>query len=172
MDLIPINIIIGDINVRDINYEELPQIHKLLNEKSGTKTVLGKEENFGFEEIKERYLESLSSVSDFFLGVYLEEDMIGIIKGRFENRSCTEVWFLTYILGIKHRENEVGKNILGEVESWFRENYSICRFCVLTYEDNNIMKFWNQNGYNLLRKTKIKHEGENGLVVILEKFGE
>ncbi|KMT21531.1 GNAT family N-acetyltransferase [Clostridium cylindrosporum] len=170
MSLIPVNIIIGEITVRDIIYEELPQIHRLLNESDETKALLGKKESFQFEEIKERYLESLSSVSDFFLGVYLKEEIIGILKGRFENRSCTEVWFLTYVLSERYRKRGFGSKILSGVEEWFGEYYSIYRFCVLAYEDNsNAMEFWNKNNYKLLRRTNIKHPSKTGAVVILEK---
>lgn len=172
MILIPVNIKIGSITIRDISYKELPEIHMLLNESHETKVLLGKKEKFQFEEVKERYLESLSSISDFFLGIYLDEKIIGIIKGRFENRSCTEVWFLTYVLGEKHRGNGIGSNVLKELEKWFGEFYSIYTFCIFAYEDNaRSLNFWNKNNYKILRKTKIKHEANSGSVIILEKRG-
>ena len=134
MSLIPINIVIGNIIIKDINYEELSQIHILLNESNETSDILGKEDNFELDEIKERFLESLSSVSDFFLGIYLNENIIGIIKGRFENRSCTEVWFLTYMLSKDYRGRGVGSKILNNLENWFKDYYCFCKFCVLSFE--------------------------------------
>ncbi len=170
MSLIPINIVIGNIIIKDINYEELSQIHILLNESNETSDILGKEDNFELDEIKERFLESLSSVSDFFLGIYLNENIIGIIKGRFENRSCTEVWFLTYMLSKDYRGRGVGSKILNNLENWFKDNYCICKFCVLSYEESTkSINFWNKNGYEFLRKTKIKHSVKSGAVIILEK---
>lgn len=170
MYLIPINIKVEDITIKDIDYEELSQIQALLNESKDMKELLGKKERFQLEEIKERYLESLSSISDFFLGVYLENKMIGIIKGRFENRSYTEVWFLTYVLGEKYRDSGRGSLILKELETWFETFYSIGAFYVFAYENNKrAMNFWSKNKYILLRKTKIKHQSQLGSVVILEK---
>ncbi|MEF9934603.1 MAG: GNAT family N-acetyltransferase [Clostridium sp.] len=167
------NIKLGDIVVKDIIYEDLPKIHSLLNESDDTKSLLGKKESLQFDEVKERFLESLSSVSDFFLGIYKENNIIGIIKGRFENKSNTELWILTYLLGESYREKGIGTDTLKEVEKWFDENYSVHRFCVFAYEDRNrAINFWNKNGYQFLRKTKIKHPINSGAVVILEKRGE
>ncbi|MEG0371259.1 MAG: GNAT family N-acetyltransferase [Clostridium sp.] len=171
--MIPVNIKLGDIIVRDISYEELPEIHSLLNESDETKLLLGKKESFQFEEVRERFLESLSSVLDFFLGIYFRGEIIGIIKGRFENKSSTEIWILTFLLGESYRKKGIGSCTLDGVEKWFSEYYSIGKFCVLAYEDNNkAMKFWKKNNYRLLRKTNIKHPSEKGIVVILEKKGD
>ncbi|MEF9952340.1 MAG: GNAT family N-acetyltransferase [Clostridium sp.] len=167
------NIRLGDIIVRDIIYEDLPKIHSLLNESDDTKSLLGKKESLQFDEVRERFLESLSSVSDFFLGIYKDSEIIGIIKGRFENKSSTELWILTFLLGENYREIGIGTLILKGVEKWFYNNYSIYRFCVFAYEDRiRAINFWNKNGYKLLRKTKIKHPLNAGAVVILDKRGD
>lgn len=159
-----------DITVRDIGFEELSKLQTLLNESKDMKMLLGKNEKFQFEEIKERYLESLSSISDFFLGVYLKEEIIGIIKGRFENRSYTEVWFLTYVLGEKYRNIGIGSGVLRNLEIWFKKFYSVGAFYVFAYEDNKrAMNFWSKNKYDFVRRTKISYQVHLGPVVILKK---
>jgi hypothetical protein len=168
--MIPVSILIDDIIVKNIEANELEAVLVCINESEDNYMALGREDQMDFVEIQQRYLESLMNSLEFFCGVYLKNKLIGIIKGRIENKIEKELWILSYLFLKEYREKGIGKKVLLGFEEHFLFNYSINKFCILIMENNNEgQKFWTNNGYIISRITKATNLNCVSEMVILEK---
>jgi ribosomal protein S18 acetylase RimI-like enzyme len=161
MRLLPVNIEIEDYMIKNIDIKDLPKVLVCVNQDEESIKSLGRGNEFTIEDIKQRYMETLVSTLDFFCGIYHKGDLIGIMKGRIENKNKIELWILSYILLIEYRNNSIGSNVLGAFENYFYYNFSIDNIFVLTTE-NNIrgQKFWIKNNYE--KKRVINNMLDNG----------
>lgn len=168
--MIPVNISIDDITIKNIEINELMNILNCINESQSNCIALGRDDLMNYHEIEERYLESLMNSLEFFCGIYLNNKLIGLIKGRIENKIEKELWILSYLFLKEYREKGNGTKVLKNFEKHFHFNYCINKFCILIMENNEQgQKFWTKNGYTVTRITKaigIKNKSE---MVILEK---
>ena len=169
-NLIPVKISVNDIEIRNIEKSELNEVLLCVNESEDSFSVLGRTKPFTYNDIEQRYLETLISSLEFFCGVYLNGSIIGIIKGRIESKNCNELWILSFLLSGKYRGKGMGSNVLEAFENYFLHNYSIEKFCVLTYENNKRShEFWKKNNYKLARITKTSNEVELSMVIFEKK---
>lgn len=170
--MIPINICNNDIIIKNIEANELKQVLECVNESADNYKALGRDKPMTCDEIEQRYLESLMNSLEFFCGIYLNNKIIGIIKGRIENKNDRELWLLSYLFLEKYRKMGNGTKVLKIFEEYFLDNYSINKFCILIMENNeNAQSFWAKNGYLLTRVTKLAEKNNFSEMVILEKKG-
>jgi ribosomal protein S18 acetylase RimI-like enzyme len=161
MRLLPVNIEIEDYMIKNIDIKDLPKVLVCVNQDEESIKSLGRGNEFTIEDIKQRYMETLVSTLDFFCGIYYKKDLIGILKGRIENKNIRELWILSYILLKEYRNNEIGSSILSEFEKYFFYSFSIDSIFVLTTENNlRGQKFWIKNQYE--KKRIINNMMDNG----------
>jgi ribosomal protein S18 acetylase RimI-like enzyme len=159
--MLPVNIEIEDYIIKNIDTRDIPKVLLCVNQDEESFMSLGRGDEFTIEDIKQRYMETLVSTLDFFCGIYYRKDLIGILKGRIENKNTIELWILSYILLKEYRSNEIGTDILNEFEKYFFYNYSIDNIFVLTTENNSKgHSFWVKNQYE--KKRVINNMMDNG----------
>ncbi|SKA94453.1 Acetyltransferase (GNAT) domain-containing protein [Caloramator quimbayensis] len=153
--MIPIKIIKNDYVIRNIKLEELNEALNCINRSEESYKTLGRDNYLTFDDIMQRYLETLTNSLEFFCGVYIEEKLIGIIKGRIENNIQKELWLMSIIVLEKYRMKGFGTSIIKDIEEFFIKNYSVKVFCALVVDDNISGKyFWNKNDYKMVRTIK------------------
>jgi ribosomal protein S18 acetylase RimI-like enzyme len=168
--MIPINIMRNNIRIKNIEADELGLVLLCINETPDNYMALGRDVMMSIDEIEQRYLESLINSLEFFCGIYKDSGLIGIIKGRIENRNEKELWILSYIFLKEYRTKGYGTKVLGFVEEYFKQDYSMNKFCVLIMENNETgLKFWSKNRYYITRITKANNIKNNSDMVILQK---
>lgn len=168
--MIPVNITINDIVVKSIEADELKTVLILVNESEDNQLALGRENPMNYYEIEQRYLETLMNSLEFFCGIYLNNKLIGIIKGRIENKTEKELWILSYLFIKEYRNKGMGSEILKLFEEHFQFKYYINKFCILIMENNEQgQKFWERNAYSITRITKAINFNNVSEMVILEK---
>jgi GNAT superfamily N-acetyltransferase len=168
--MIPVSILIDDIEIRNIEADELSAVLGCVNESEDNFMALGRDYQMDYAEIEQRYLESLMNSLEFFCGIYLKNKQIGIIKGRIENKNETELWILSYLFLKGYRGKGIGKKVLQSFEEHFQFNYSINKFCILIMENNSQgLRFWTNNNYIVSRITKATNLNSISKMVILEK---
>jgi GNAT superfamily N-acetyltransferase len=168
--LIPVKINVDDIVIKNIESHELKDVLKCINQSSDNFKLLGRDTAFTCEDLRQRYLETLISSLEFFCGIYINNQVIGIIKGRIENKSSSELWILSMLLLEEYRGNGIGTRALKAFENYFHQNFSIEKYCVLIMEGNiRGQRFWNRNSYKLARITKSVIGFSEKDMIILEK---
>lgn len=169
--MIPIRFQVDDIEIRNIESSDFYGVLDCINNSTEDLNALGRNEKFTYDDIKMRYVETLVNSLEFFCGMYYREKIIGIIKGRIENKGTSgEVWILSYILEEDFRNQGIGTKVLLKFENYFIDKFAINTFNVLVMEKNLLgQTFWLRNGYCFKRITKsINDKNDNGMI-ILEK---
>lgn len=168
--MMPINILVDDIVIRNLENNELFDAYKCIDQNEENFRILGRTSKFSFDDIKQRYLETLINSLEFFCGVFYKDNIIGIIKGRMEVESQKELCLLSFILLEEFRGNGIGSKILLTFEDYFYINFSVNKFCaMIMYNNNKINKFWIKNGYEIKRVTKSTGSDFSIGMMILEK---
>lgn len=169
--VIPVKISFNDINIKNIELTELNIVLTCINESENNYGALGRNNPMTYNEIEQRYIESLMNSLEYFCGIYLDNTLIGIIKGRIENKNEKELWILSYLFFKKYRSSGNGTKILKCFEEHFYYNYSIKKFCILIMENNEQgQKFWTKNEYKIARITKAANLNKISEMMILEKI--
>lgn len=171
--MIPINIDCGGIVVRNIEMNELDLVLDCVNESSDNLQALGRKSEISIEDLKQRYIETLINSMEFFCGIYQNNVMIGIIKGRIENKNPKELCILSFVLLKKYRRKGMGSRVIGCFEKYFESNYSIKNFCAMVMKDNLVaQRFWVKNHYKLTRITQgVTLKEEMGISIFEKKGG-
>jgi len=153
--LLLINIASNDFKVKNISLSDLVDVLNFINEDSDNLLSIGYDKKINLEFIKEKYMESLVDPLEFFCGIYKEDEMLGILKGRLENKGVLEVWFLTYILKKSFRRLGLGSYILKLVEDYLKFQYNVLKYYAIVSIDNEkSIKFWIKNGYIIERTSE------------------
>lgn len=161
MRLIPIYLQLDNYIIKNIDSNDIMKVVNCVNQDMESYVSLGRGSEFSIEDIKQRYIETLASTMDFFCGIYSSNELIGILKGRIENKSSTELWILSYILLKEYRNNKIGSYILNRLEDYFIYSYSVKNIYVLAIETNQKgQNFWINNKY--IKKRIIKNILDNG----------
>ena len=130
------------------------------------------EKYLNVDEFSERFLESFVCESEFLVKVTIENKLIGIIKGRVEFRHKNEVWIWCYVIDNGINNNELGSVIVDNLTSYFIKEFGIYNFYTVIAEDNNdVIKFWGDQGFKLLRVAEnyFENNGEKADMLILKK---
>ncbi|KRQ88129.1 hypothetical protein ABG79_00299 [Caloramator mitchellensis] len=154
--MLPIEILIEDYNIQNLNSDNLKDVYQLIVSDKTNLNVIGHENNydFDFEKLHERYVETLINTFEYFCGIFYSKELIGIIKGRLENKNNLENWFLTYILKDTFRNKGIGSILLNSFEEHISINFGVERFfAVISSENKQSKNFWIKNGYKFERES-------------------
>ena len=169
--MIPIHISNQDVNIKKIEKSELSLVLEGINENKENYHNLGREDLFDLIEIEQRFLESLMNPLEIFCGLYINDILIGIIKGRIENKIENELYILSFILFQKYRNKGYGSKIIMQFEDFFINELSISKIYVLLVEDNKKgYNFWVKNNYNYSRRMESTWINNKTHIIIMEKF--
>lgn len=152
--LIPVNIVKGNYIIRNIESSELDKVLLCINENEENYLSLGMKKQLTIDDLRQRYLETLTNSLEYFCGIFYEDMIIGIIKGRIENKDLKELWIMSYLIIRKFRGKGIGADIIKYFEDYFSYYYSVDKYCVLVIEDDiSDHNFWTNNKYKLTRIT-------------------
>ena len=152
--LIPVNIVKGKYIIRNIESTELNEVLCCINESEGNYLSLGMKKQLTIDDLRQRYLETLTNSLEYFCGIFYNDKIIGIIKGRIENKVLKELWVMSYLIIKEFRGKGIGTSIIKYFEEYFRYYYSIDKYCALVIEnDKKGHNFWAKNQYQLTRIT-------------------
>ena len=169
--MIPVKIEHGNIDIKNIEHGNLYSIIQCVNESMESCLAMGRDSEFTYEDVEERYMETLLSSLEFFCGVYVDGEFAGIIKGRLENKNRVELWILSIILMEKYRGIGVGTSVVECLEKYFLSNFNARDFYVIVMQANKRGRdFWSSRGYGIARIAKNIYENEWG-TIIYEKRG-
>lgn len=167
----PVNIIHGDINIRNIDKEDISEVLKCVNQSNESFTSMGRNSSFTREEIHQRYLETLINSMEFFCCIEYKGNTIGILKGRLESKNPNELCIMSLILLEEYRGFGLGSKILKCVEEYFSINFSVNKFYSLIIENNiRAIQFWINNNYKIARVTMGLEEIGSPGMIILDKY--
>lgn len=163
----PVNIINGDIAIRNIEKPDLNEVLRCVNQSDESVVAMGRASIFSLEEIHQRYLETLINSMEFFCCIEYREIAIGILKGRLESKNPNELCLTSLILLEEYRGLGLGTKVLESVEEYFSSKFSVNKFYALIMEDNNrAQQFWLNNNYKIARVTRgVEEIGGPGMVV-------
>ncbi|MCX7904696.1 MAG: GNAT family N-acetyltransferase, partial [Caloramator sp.] len=117
--------------IRNVSIDSLEDIVECINSDESNLEAIGISKKIDLEFIRERYMESLVNPLEFFCGIYKDGDMLGIIKGRMENKCIQEAWFMTFILRYELRNKGLGSHVLKLVEEYLKTFYNVQRYCAI-----------------------------------------
>jgi hypothetical protein len=76
--LLPIKITIEDMTIKNIEYKDIMDVYKCVNQSEESLKSLGRDDMFSLKEIEQRYLETLVNSLEFFCGIYCGGQVIFI----------------------------------------------------------------------------------------------
>lgn len=166
----PVNIINGDIEIRNVEKEDLNEVLKCVNQSNESINAMGRVSLFSIQEIQQRYLETLINSMEFFCCIEYKGNKIGILKGRLESKSPNELCIMSLVLLEEYRGQGLGSKILKCVEEYFISNFCVDKFIAIIIEDNKrAVQFWTNNNYKIARVTKGVKEIGSPAMIILDK---
>lgn len=152
--MLDIKVAFDDIIMSNVQKKDVVILHKWIN--SQNRYSEDEEVNFmELEELYDRFLECYISESEFFLKIYKENRLIGLIKGRLEFKNNIEAWVWCLFIEKNIRCKGIGSKVLKEFMKYVKSEYGVNDFYTTVMEKNNrIMNFWKNNGYEILRISK------------------
>ena len=151
-----INLEFDDIKISSIEKEDLLGVYGWLQY----------EDNFiEYDDFYERFLEYYLNECEFFLKVYKDKDLIGIIKGNVEFKNPNEVWLVYFIIGSKERSKGLGSRILNYIINYFSKDCGIVRFYARIQETNfETLGFWMENQFNPIKL--LQGAGDKSVILV------
>lgn len=148
-----INIDIDDINISSIEKEDIISLQQWINFQNYN--FKDKEKPLDLKEFYERFLEYYVSEGEFFLKINKDDKLIGVLKGRIEFKSSSEVWFWYFLLDNECRHKGIGNSIIKAIENYFYQGFGINDFYTGVCElDTKVLRFWKKNEFKLVRVSK------------------
>lgn len=144
--MIPVNLNYDNLLIKNIDTEEVADVFNCINESLENCRALGKESLFTFEEIFQRYLETLTNSMEFFCSINMEGKIIGILKGRIENKTSKCLWILSLLIREEYRDRGIGRKVINSITEYFTENMGVEYVYVLVLGENKrSIEFWKGN---------------------------
>ncbi len=167
----PVNIINGDIAIRNIEKEDLTGVLRCVNQSDESVVAMGRASLFTIEEIHQRYIETLINSMEFFCCIEYKGIAIGILKGRLESKNPNELCLTSLVLLEEYRGLGFGSKISKSVEEYFSNNFCVDKFYAIIMENNKrARQFWIKNNYKIARITMgLEKIGSPGMI-ILDKY--
>lgn len=164
--MIPVKIADGEITITNIDHGSLHSVMECVNESFESRLAMGRESEFSYSDVEERYMETLLSPLEFFYGIYIEEKFAGIIKGRLENKNRVELWILSFILMEKYRNKGIGTRVIECLEHYFSKSFNVGDYYVIVTQANKPGRdFWVSRGYSVARIAKDIYENQQGTII-------
>lgn len=168
--MIPILINEGELTIKSINKKDLNSIYNFLKELNG-KHKLYYDNDLSFDYIKKRYIETLINSMEYFCGIYSQNELIGILKGRLEVKGELESWLMALYLKKNLLEKEEGNLILKNFEEYLYHVYNVRVFNVIVNDRCECDEFWEKNGYNFNRKLNYQDRVFNSYIYTKRRGG-
>ena len=164
--MIPVKIEQDNITISNIEHCNIDSIIKCVNETGESFQAMGREKQFTYKDVEERYMETLLSSLEFFCGIYVEGEFAGIIKGRLENKSRVELWVLSFILMERYRNQGIGARVVECLEKYFSTGCDVRDFYVIVTQENKKGRdFWTSRGYSVARIARNIYENQWGTII-------
>jgi len=166
-----IHLNIDDIVVSSIEREDIVSIQKWINDQNCS--VKDNEKPLGLREFYERFLEYYVSESEFFLKISKENKLIGVLKGRIEFKNTNEVWLWYFLLDNQLRSKGIGSKIIKSLKNYFANGLGMNSiYTGVCEQDTRVLRFWNKNGFTLVRVSKgyFNSENKNLDMIILKNY--
>ncbi|WP_027624981.1 GNAT family N-acetyltransferase [Clostridium lundense] len=169
--MLNIKVAFDDITISNIQKEDILTLHNWINLQSFY--MKNKRDNsMELKELYERFLECYISENEFFLKIYREDKLIGVLKGRLEFKNDAEAWIWCFFLGKDVRNKGIGSKALQEFMTYVKNEYGVKYFySTIMGKRYNGMSFWKNNGYEVLRISKNYYniDGKDIDMIILKK---
>jgi ribosomal protein S18 acetylase RimI-like enzyme len=160
-----------DISITSVEKEDIKFIDEWLNSQKNyiEKPALY---SIGYDELYERFIEYYVNECEIFLIININGKLSGILKGRIEFKTPSEVMFWCFFIDNSLRNKGIGSRVINEVISYFNKMYGIQHFFTSAMEEEKRnIKFWKDNGFKVLRIAKNFYEidGMQKDMIILKK---
>lgn len=159
-----------NIHVSNVNEIDLREIMNWLDQRRFSMVMRG----FctSYEELYDRYLESLLSECEFFLKVKIDRKLCGIIKGttEFKNPNKTKFYLMSFDDSLISEEKK--KILLERLMHYFYDEYGISSYySYVLQDDSNTLKFWKNNDFQVedLHKDFINVEDRSYDALVLRR---
>lgn len=162
--MLPINIVKDEIVIKVVAELELDKLCKIINESQENIQILGLNNDVDYFYMKERYVESLANLMEYFCSIYYKDQLVGFLKGRLENRDVIESWLMLLFIKNDTRKRGLGTIVLNQIENYFRNNFNVKRFNVIVKEQKGFKNFWTRNGYKYMRKVYLSDNEFNSYI--------
>jgi RimJ/RimL family protein N-acetyltransferase len=159
---------------RDIKPEHLPQILNWYNKIEDFKFATGIDQPMTIEMLTQKYAEISICTNEFFVGIYsyVENKMIGILKGRLEYENKNTVWISSIVIDLVYQNKGYGSlsiRILIEhlkLYSKIKEAY----LAVIEVNEQG-RRFWSKNCFNEVRRihNHIRLQNKQQNVIIMHR---
>ncbi|HBM75708.1 MAG TPA: hypothetical protein DD429_09180 [Clostridiaceae bacterium] len=162
--------------IKDVDKGQIAQIAEWFNgrEKEHYRYAMGMDGPVKYEDLHEKYLESLVSVSEFFLSVNLDDVLVGFVKGRLDYRNEGEIWIMAILIDKKFQNQGIGKRIIKLIMRESAERFGIKTFYAGIVEDNKQgMAFWKSLKFCEYRQSKgyfTLHNKSRDLMIMYRKI--
>ncbi|WDC85833.1 GNAT family N-acetyltransferase [Caloramator sp. mosi_1] len=150
--------------------EDLGDIYDLIKELN-YKQNLYRDNNLNFDYIKRRYIETLANSMEYFCGIYINDELIGFLKGRLEVKDDLESLLMALYIKENYTKDKQGNNILKNFEDYLHSVYNVKVFNVIVNDKCECDKFWEENGYNFNRKLNYQDEVYNSYIYTKRRGG-
>ncbi|MCX7842664.1 MAG: GNAT family N-acetyltransferase [Clostridia bacterium] len=172
--MLPLNIAGEHVFFEDIKIEHLPIILKWYNSVDCFKFATGVDSPITLEKLTQKYAEVAICSNEFFVGIFLirERKMIGILKGRLENKGAQTVWISSIVIDPFYQKRGFGSSSVNLLLDYLRSNYYVKFACLAVIEENIPGRaFWSKLGFTETRRIenhlKLKDKQQN--VIIMNK---
>ncbi len=155
--MLALNINCEDLYFKNIKKEDLDSVLSLYNDSCESMFATGKDEDLSFNDIKEKYLETLINNHEFFTGIYLKniKEIIGVIKGRIDYDDDEKLWISSFLIREKYRSGGIGKKCVNAITTFMKETYDIKNVFIGVIASNvSGQAFWKSIGFKYQRTIK------------------
>lgn len=145
------------LTIKDV---EKSQLEKIVNwfacsDINLSRFSMGIDKPVTYNELYEKYLESLINAHEFFLGINIDANLIGFFKGRVDYKDEGEVWIMAMLIDAPYQNNGIGKRVLNLIMKEFKEKFGFNNFYVCVVKENvEGRAFWERNGFSEHRLSK------------------
>lgn len=160
-----------DIAITSVEKEDIKFIDEWINSQKNYIEKPG-QYSFGYDELYERFIEYYVNECEMFLKIDIDGKLSGILKGRIEFKTPSEVMIWCFLIDNSLRNRGTGSRIINEVISYINKMYGIQYFFTgVMEEEKRNMKFWKDNGFKVIRIAKnfYKMDGIQKDMIILKK---
>ncbi len=160
-----------DIIISSIGKEDALKVQRLIE---GQEDYLDEDSyinSIRFDEFMKRFIEYYITENEIFFKILMDDEIIGVVKGRLEGKEDKELFLWFFMLDSKYRGLGMGKAILNILIDYFNHTLGVKIFSsgVCSCNDKAI-RFWENNGFKPVRVTKnFFEEMENNKDLIIFK---
>ena len=156
----------------DIKLEHLPLILKWYNKVDDFKFATGIDHPIPLEKLTQKYAEVAICSNEFFVGIYTvkERIMIGILKGRLENKGKHNVWISSIVIDPEYQNRGYGSASINLLLSSLKSGSMVKSAYLAVIEENTQGRaFWTKHNFVEARRIEnhLKLQDKQQNVIIM-----